>query len=110
MRTVKLSERASVKLEKLLVYLETEWSYKVKSDFVKKLDKAVKRIQKYLESCQQTKFIKGLRKLVVTKQTSIYYRFDSKSVYILKPHSFSVFCVVLSCLAADRFPFPAANN
>ncbi len=31
-------------------------------------------------------------------------------VFILKPHSFSVFCVVLSCLAADRFPFPAANN
>jgi plasmid stabilization system protein ParE len=83
MRTVKLSERASVKLEKLLVYLETEWSYKVKSDFVKKLDKAVKRIQKYPESCQQTEFIKGLHKLVVTKQTSIYYRFDSKNIYIV---------------------------
>ena len=84
MRTVKLSERASVKLEKLLVYLETEWSYKVKSDFVKKLDKAVKRIQKYPESCQQTEFIKGLHKLVVTKQTSIYYRFDSKICILLQ--------------------------
>ena len=76
MRTIKLSKRASNKLEKLLEYLESEWSSKVKSDFIKKLDKSLKQIQKYPNSCQQTDFVKGLHMLVVTKQTSVFYRFD----------------------------------
>ncbi len=37
-RKVKLSIRASKNLEKILNYLETEWSPKVKNDFIKKLD------------------------------------------------------------------------
>ncbi len=39
MRKIKLSKRASKKLEKLLEYLELEWSLKVKEDFIKKLNK-----------------------------------------------------------------------
>ena len=83
MRTIKLSKRASKKLTKLLEYLETEWSYKVKSDFIKKLDNALKQIQKYPKSCKQTNFVKGLHMLVVTKQTSVFYRFDSKKITIV---------------------------
>ncbi len=37
MRTIKLSKRASKNLDKLLEYLENEWSLKVKSDFLKNL-------------------------------------------------------------------------
>lgn len=83
MRTIKLSTRASKKLDKLLKYLETEWSLKVKSDFIKKLDKSLKQIQKYPDSCHQTDFVKGLHMLVVTKQTSIFYRFDSKTISVV---------------------------
>ena len=83
MRTIKLSTRASKKLDKLLKYFETEWSFKVKSDFIKKLDKSLKQIQKYPDSCQQTDFVKRLHMLVVTKQTSIFYRFDSKTISVV---------------------------
>ena len=83
MRTIKLSKRASKKLEKLFEYLESEWSSKVKSDFIKKLDKSLKQIQKYPNSCQQTDFVKGLHMLVVTKQTSVFYRFDSKRITVV---------------------------
>jgi plasmid stabilization system protein ParE len=83
MRTIKLSKRASKKLDKLLEYLESEWSSKVKSDFIKKLDKSFNQIQKYPESCQQTDFVKGLHMLIVTKQTSVFYRFDSKRITIV---------------------------
>ncbi|MGD9993866.1 MAG: type II toxin-antitoxin system RelE/ParE family toxin [Salinivirgaceae bacterium] len=83
MRPVKLSKTASKKLDKLLEYLETEWSLKVKSDFIKKLDKSLKQIQKYPDSCQQTDFVKGLHMLVVTKQTSVFYRFDSKTISVV---------------------------
>jgi len=83
MRTIKLSKRASKKLDKFLEYLETEWSLKVKSDFIKKLDKSLKQIQKYPDSCQQTDFVKGLHMHTVTKQTSIFYRFDSKTISVV---------------------------
>lgn len=78
-----LSKRASKKLNKLIEYFESEWSLKVKKDFIIKLDKALKQVQKYPDSCQQTDFVKGLHMLVVTKQISVFYRFDSKSITIV---------------------------
>lgn len=83
MRKIKLSKRAFIRLEKLLEYLVLEWLLKVKTDFIKKLDKSLKRVQKFPESCQQTDFIKGLYMLVITKQTSLFYRFDSKNITVV---------------------------
>ena len=83
MRTIKISKRASKKLEKLLKYLETEWSLKVKWDFIRKLDKSLKQIQKFPDSCPKTDFVKGLHMLVVTKQTSVFYRFDAETIFIV---------------------------
>ena len=83
MRKIVLSKRASVRLEKLLEYLEQEWSLKVKDDFIKKLDKSLNQIQKFPESCPKTDFVKGLHRLAVTKQTSLFYRFDSKAIKIV---------------------------
>ena len=83
MRKIILSKRASRKLEKLLEYLEEEWSLKVKKEFIKKLDKSFKQIQKYPESCQKSDLVKGLHMLVVTKQTSVFYRYDTKSIKVV---------------------------
>ena len=83
MRKIVLSKRASNRLEKLLEYLELEWSLKVKNEFIKKLDKSLTQIQKFPESCPQTDFVKGLHMFVVTKQTSIFYRFDKQTITIL---------------------------
>lgn len=83
MRKIIISKRASNKLNKLIEYLESEWSIKVKKDFIKKLDKSLKQIQKYPDNCKKTDSVKGLHMLIVTKQTSAYYRFDSKSVTII---------------------------
>jgi plasmid stabilization system protein ParE len=83
MRKVILSKRATNRLKKLLEYLESEWSLKVKKEFISKLDKSLKQIQKYPNSCQQTDFVKGLHMVVVTKQTTVFYRYDSKSINIV---------------------------
>ncbi len=83
MRKIILSKRASNRLDKLLEYLEHEWSLKVKDDFIKKLDKSLKQIRNFPESCQKTNVVKGLHMLVVTKQTSVFYRFDSKTIKIV---------------------------
>lgn len=82
-RRIILSKRASKRLEKLLEYLESEWSFKVKNDFIKNMDKSLKQIQKYPDSFQQTDFVKGLHKCVVTKQTTLYYRFDKKTITVV---------------------------
>ena len=83
MRKVVLSKRASIRLEKLLEFLESEWSISVKKDFIIKLDKALSLIKKFPESPKRSKISKGLHQLIVTKQTSLYYRFDSKSIQIV---------------------------
>lgn len=86
MRTIILSKRASNQLERLFEYLELEWSLKVKQEFIKKLDKSLKQIQQYPDGFSETKIVKGLHMFVVTKQTSLFYRYDTKTITI-----FSVF-------------------
>lgn len=83
MRKVVLSKRAAYKLDKLLNYLETEWSEKVKKDFIQKLDRSFAQIQKYPDSCPKSEIIKGLHRLPVSKQTSVYYRFNTKTIQIV---------------------------
>ena len=83
MRRLVLSKRASKKLGKLLEYLELEWSVKVQQEFIKKLDNSLNHIRKYPKSCIKTDLVKGLHMLVVTKQTSVFYRFDSKTIYVV---------------------------
>lgn len=83
MRKVVLSKRAAKRLNELFEYLELEWSTKTKNEFVKKLDKSIEQIQKFPNSCPQSELEKGLHMLVLTKQTSIFYRFDSESIKIV---------------------------
>lgn len=83
MRTIILSKRASNQLERLFEYLELEWSLKVKQEFIKKLDKSLKQIQQYPDGFSETKIVKGLHMFVVTKQTSLFYRYDTKTITIV---------------------------
>ncbi|MBA4410068.1 MAG: type II toxin-antitoxin system RelE/ParE family toxin [Bacteroidota bacterium] len=83
MRKVILSKRASNRLEKLLEYLESEWSYKVKKEFVDKLEKSINLIKKFPEGSQRSEIAKELHQLIVTKQTTLYYRYDSKFIRIV---------------------------
>ena len=70
-RKVKISKTAKKKLEKLFDYLLENWSLKVKSDFVKKLDKSIDLIKLQPESFPQSEKNPGLHKCVITKQTSL---------------------------------------
>ncbi|SMG50205.1 ParE toxin of type II toxin-antitoxin system, parDE [Marivirga sericea] len=83
MREILLSKRASDKLEKLLHYLELEWSLKVKKAFIGKLDTVFAQISKYPDSAPKSDSVKGLHRFVISKQTTMYYKYDSKSVKIV---------------------------
>ena len=82
-RAIRLSVRASRKLEKLLIFLETKWSVKVKKDFVIKLNDCLKKIQKLPDSFPESEVVKGLRKCVITKQTTLFYKYTDSTINII---------------------------
>jgi plasmid stabilization system protein ParE len=82
-REIRLSKRAEKKLENLFVFLVEKWSLKVKNNFILKLDKSLERIQKLPESFPESDIIRGLRKCVVTKQTTIFYSYSDTAIYIV---------------------------
>jgi plasmid stabilization system protein ParE len=82
-REIKLSGIAARKLDHLLVFLEHEWSARVMDDFVKKLSKSLNQMQKLPDSFPESDKIRGLRKCVVTKQTTIFYKYSETAIYIV---------------------------
>ena len=82
-RKVVISKTAEKKLDKLFEYLITEWSVKVKTDFVEKLDSSIVIIKNQPEIFPESKEVKGLRKCVIAKQTTLYYRYNSKRINIV---------------------------
>ena len=82
-RKVVISKTAEKKLEKLFDYLIEKWSLKVKNEFIEKLDTRIAIIEKQPEIFPESKKNKGLRKCVITKQTTLFYRFNTKQIYIV---------------------------
>ena len=82
-RKVLLAKRASGKLEKLLIFLEEEWSLEVKKDFLFKLEESLKLIRKLPASFPESNKLPGLRKCVETWQTSIFYKYSDSTIYIV---------------------------
>ena len=82
-REVVVSKTAERKLDKLFEYLITEWSIKIKTDFVEKFDSSIEIIKNQPELFPESKKGKGLRKCVITKQTTLFYRYNSKRINIV---------------------------
>lgn len=82
-RKVSISKTAERKLDQLFLYLIETWSVKVKTDFIKKLDKSIEIIKEFPESFPESKVQKGLRKCIITSHTSLYYRFNSRVIIIV---------------------------
>jgi len=78
---VVLSKTAESKLENLFEYLVKEWSKKVKKDFVEKLDSSIEIIKNQPKIFESKKG-NGLRRYIITKQTTLYYRYNSKRINI----------------------------
>lgn len=60
-----------------------EWSLKVKTNFIKRLDDYLQIIKQEPESFPESEKVSGLRRCVITKQISIYYEFNDKEIRIL---------------------------
>ena len=82
-RHIVFSKKAENSLTNLLEYLELKWSIKVKNEFITKLDKAIFIIQNEPEIFPKSLLNANFYKCVVSKQTTIYYRFNSKQIRVL---------------------------
>lgn len=65
---------AQEKLQELTDHLLKNWNYRVKMDFLEKLETKIEQVKRFPESCPRTKTVDGLYKYVITVQTTLYYR------------------------------------
>ena len=82
-REIVFSKNAEKRLIDLLAYLELKWSVKVREKFISKLDKSIYLIQNEPEIFPKSQINKNQYRCVLSKQTTIYYRFNSKQIRIL---------------------------
>ncbi len=80
---VTISERAEKNLDDIMFYLEEEWSIRVRDNFRKKLIKVVEQIANNPELFSPSTIKKNVRRCVVTKQTSLYYRILNQEIEII---------------------------
>lgn len=82
-RKVIISKTAEKRLNELFTYLLENWSQKVKSDFIKKLDSKISLLKEHPEGFPESEKEKGLRKCVISKQTTMFFRFNSQQIKII---------------------------
>ncbi len=82
-REIVFSRNAEKSLIDLLEYLEYKWSIKVREKFISKLDKSIYLIQSEPEIFPKSQINKNQYRCVISKQTTIYYRFNAKEIMIL---------------------------
>ena len=81
-REVVFSKTAIKKLFLLFEHLELRWSIKVRTSFEEKLHNCIKILVQMPDSFPKSEVRKNLYKCVITKQTTIFYRFNTKKIDI----------------------------
>lgn len=80
---VELSKLAAYKTEKLLQYLEEEWSLSAKERFLEKLSSKLSILRSNPEGFPKSAIRPELRRMVVTRQTSILYTVKRETVFVV---------------------------
>ena len=82
---VHLSKLAAIKTKLLLEYLENEWSISSKKKFLNQFKKSLKQLSNNPYIFPESSCRKGIRRLVVTKQTSLLYQIDKDKelIYVI---------------------------
>jgi len=76
------SAEALENLEKIITYLEKNWSEKEIKKFVKKLEKQISLIKKQPLSFPKSQLVE-IRKSVLSKQITIFYKTSGDTIYII---------------------------
>ena len=80
---VYLSERAEKNLYKIFIYLQNNWSEKVKNNFKNKLLQKIEIIKNNPYSFPSSNIKKEIRRCVITKHNTMYYRIKNFDIEII---------------------------
>jgi plasmid stabilization system protein ParE len=77
------STRADIKLDQLIIYLQSEWGESVVQAFMRKLYDFLEILSEFLEIGSMQYPEKQIRGFALTKQVSIFYRVDEDQIVLL---------------------------
>lgn len=80
---VQFSELSVFKLEKLVDYLREEWSERSAQTFLDKLDSKLESVRSSPKAFPESQVSKGLRKCVITKQTTVLYEIHQDVIIVM---------------------------
>lgn len=83
MKKVVLSTRAKLRYDELLDHLQREWSEEVKEAFIEKFERSLSVKSRYPKSSPATLKRKGVRRCVVTEQTTFFYRERKSTIEVI---------------------------
>lgn len=69
-----VKKRFSNKVKKVLAYLEKEWSYKVASAFLLKIDRRIEQLTQQPYIGAPSSKVKDIRGLLITRHNRLYYK------------------------------------
>jgi plasmid stabilization system protein ParE len=70
------------KLDKLLAYLQKEWSITIANEFLDKLEEKIKVI-KHQPATGTTTAIENTRSILISKHNRVYYRIEENKIIII---------------------------
>ena len=82
-REVVITPRAQAEIEKLFEYLEIKWDEKTKKKFSNKINTIVKLLIDNPELFPVSNVNKKMRKVVISKHSTLFYNFNSKHIIVL---------------------------
>jgi len=80
---IQISRLAAFKTQMLLKYLVKEWSVGAKNRFLIKMNTQFESLKKQPKSCIKSDIRPELRRLVITKQTSVLYAIREDVIFIV---------------------------
>lgn len=78
-----LKKRFTNKLVKLLTYLEQEWSHKVATNFLQKIDLRIQQLTRQPLTGISSERVEGVRSVFITRHNRLYYKVKGKKVIVL---------------------------
>ena len=78
-----VKKRFTNKVQKVLTYLEGEWSHKVAVEFLVKIDRRIDLLTKQPYVGAPSTKVKDIRGLLITRHNRIYYKIKDDKVVIL---------------------------
>lgn len=80
---IRWTTRADIKLDQLIIYLESEWGESVVKAFMRKFYDFLEILSEFPEIGSMQYPEKGIRGFAITKQVTIFYKIDSNHIILL---------------------------